>query len=1162
MRGFVIRVTAGDIFADKAGDWGADPAVRFDAAMKHPERKPWDTLHAIHVYFLTQSGEMGYCEVRSPLELVLEFDAGTNVSERLRKAETDLRLDRCALLHSACCSEEAYAVGYDGKLHNVCRVELDNRFRHRMVAQHFKEQSGVQVHEEWLNQVERFNHRTGVRSLCWVDFELEPFKFTRRTDCDINGRAVSLTVVEDPPPDPVLPVLAWDIETVVGSKDQWRVMRETEGGRSVFPDARRPTNAVVQISACYVDGRGDERNLLFEWNADWIARHGDDRVVRRYRGQEYELRVYHTELETIMAFLDFRRELRAPLELTYNGSHFDWPYLIARVHSQSPRPSTRTLVLGRDPLDCWSSYWDAAHEKRRSVVEAAKERRKLTPEASGVVIVDVCEVFKSGKFGALRSYKLKSVTEKFLGPDAAKEPLTHLDIFDAYYGCMSRSRYNAIAEETGREKAELPPSADDQLWLVRDYCLTDAKVLISLWRLKLERDIFEMCRFSGVELQRVVNRKSKEMVSTMFHREASRRGCVINRRKRIDDAAAAADGPRYEGAIVLPVKEGLYAGARDCAEPAAEQPPIPACFDTRGISARLLRRTSERVYIPTLDFASLYPSIMELLNLCPSALVIANGQLYGCEAACDRPKLPVVEEAVMRKLPPGHWKSAPLADKYNCVVVPSAKAGELPMLFFFEKSKQSIFYSMIDTVLTERRRHKKIMKALQGLAADLKGHGAAAKALSDTRVVSDAVAQLVDAKAKVDATELVGKLGLPAADVQHAAAEEAKLSDARQLVRKVVCNAMYGSCGFDDTKGDKQRLPAPISSIEVAACTTAHGRQMIYRVKRCLESMGYETVAGDTDSVISRFEARDLAHAWELAEKAAKHITDHEFGDGITLLEPDGVSFNVYLHGKKMRVGLISEDPTRLDKVKIELKGLATKREGEPFVKRGAVQAFVDVVLQLGDLPITGLRMVLLRQLVGHCERFLRAPEKGGFAVADYVYSTEINKLDGFKGPLPAHMKVVKEEQRLTGATFSLKDRVEYVVLRTSNPRDKVADRVMSAKRATWSKIDRLHYFQKVMWPYVCSILERPWWRDDTQILPLRVRTAMYEMYSSLLSKQSSKLAKSFASIDNRAPKTDVDRIGKLDRLLAEPIPAPSRPQAKRSASGKPLSAFFKKLRK
>lgn len=111
------------------------------------------------------------------------------------------------------------------------------------------------------------------------------------------------------------------------------------------------------------------------------------------------------------------------------------------------------------------------------------------------------------------------------------------------------------------------------------YCLKDSWLV---WRLGATRNVwmnaFQMAKVTFVPLDRIVNGGQQIRVFTLLTHHAHQAGVYI------PDAVPVCDAG-YEGAVVLPPLPGLY---RDC--------------------------------VVTLDFASLYPSIMMAFNMCYTTL--------------------------------------------------------------------------------------------------------------------------------------------------------------------------------------------------------------------------------------------------------------------------------------------------------------------------------------------------------------------------------------------------------------------------------------------------------------------------------------------------------------------------------------------------------------
>jgi DNA polymerase elongation subunit (family B) len=143
-----------------------------------------------------------------------------------------------------------------------------------------------------------------------------------------------------------------------------------------------------------------------------------------------------------------------------------------------------------------------------------------------------------------------------------------------------------------------------------------------------------------------------------------------------------------------------------------------------------------------------------------------------------------------------------------------------------------------------------------------------------------------------------------------------------QLAYKVVANSVYGQCGSSTS---------PIRKLEVAACTTAAGRQRIRDAKMIVETeFGGEVIYGDTDSIFIKFQTKDLAESIELGKKAADRIT--AFCGRSYRIEYEKTFYPFILFCRKRYVGMMYEDDIK--KCKRKTMGVALKRrDNAPIVK-------------------------------------------------------------------------------------------------------------------------------------------------------------------------------------------------------------------------------------
>eukprot|EP01138_Halocafeteria_seosinensis_P001695 gb/GECG01001738.1/.p1 GENE.gb/GECG01001738.1/~~gb/GECG01001738.1/.p1 ORF type:complete len:1129 (+),score=127.59 gb/GECG01001738.1/:1-3387(+) len=211
----------------------------------------------------------------------------------------------------------------------------------------------------------------------------------------------------------------------------------------------------------------------------------------------------------------------------------------------------------------------------------------------------------------LSSYTLNSVSAEFLGQQ--KEDVHHSIISDLYKGSNADRHRLAV------------------------YCLKDAYLPQKLMdKLMVMINHVEMARVTGVPLSFLLSRGQQIKVLSMLYRKCGPKGLLIPTMKN----QQSPDEGSYEGATVIEPIKGFY-----------NEP------------------------ITTLDFASLYPSIMMAHNLCYSTLVSKED---------------------LDKIPSDHYQTSPSNDHF---VKKSVKKGVLP--------------EILEELLSARKRAKKDMAAAE-----------------------------------------------------------------------------------------------------------------------------------------------------------------------------------------------------------------------------------------------------------------------------------------------------------------------------------------------------------------------------------------------------------------------------------------------------------------
>lgn len=241
-----------------------------------------------------------------------------------------------------------------------------------------------------------------------------------------------------------------------------------------------------------------------------------------------------------------------------------------------------------------------------------------------------------------------------------------------------------------------------------------------------------------------------------------------------------------------------------------------------------------------------------------------------------------------------------------------------------------------------------------------------------------------------------------------------------QLAYKVVANSVYGQCGS---------RTSPIRKIEVAACTTAVGRQKIYDAKKIVETeFGGEVVYGDTDSIFVKFATRDLAESIALGKKAAERIT--AAGRKAHKIEYEKTFFPFILFCRKRYVGMMYEDDTT--KCKRKTMGVALKRRDNAPIVKDIFGGALDSLMEHRNIK-TAEKMV---------KDMLVKVMKNEYPLEKYILSKQLR--DDYKNPEQIAHRVLADrmEERDAGNKPQVGDRLSYVYVANRSGQKKQGDKI------------------------------------------------------------------------------------------------------------------------
>jgi DNA polymerase delta subunit 1 len=273
--------------------------------------------------------------------------------------------------------------------------------------------------------------------------------------------------------------------------------------------------------------------------------------------------VDETESKMLAAWKEFVLAIDPDIITGYNVANFDLPYLLDRA---------RHLATGS------STGFGSNAGKRKTPASSARDTFPFLGRVRGSMTTIKETTFQSKAFGKrtdkevkldgrilmdvlqvvrrehkLRSYTLNAVCEWFL--DMKKEDVHHSEITGLFSG-------PGATPETRRRLAV--------------YCIKDALLPLLLSdKLMLVVNFCEMARVTGVTIPMLITRGQQVKVMQQLYRKCAQMNLIIPVRDR------APSDDKYDGATVLMPKCAFY-----------------------------------DVPIATLDFASLYPSIMMAHNLC------------------------------------------------------------------------------------------------------------------------------------------------------------------------------------------------------------------------------------------------------------------------------------------------------------------------------------------------------------------------------------------------------------------------------------------------------------------------------------------------------------------------------------------------------------------
>jgi len=390
---------------------------------------------------------------------------------------------------------------------------------------------------------------------------------------------------------------------------------------------------------------------------------------------------------------------------------------------------------------------------------------------TGRINIDLMQIIKDDK--KPESNTLKFASKNFLGQaDQEKIDLSASDMFAAYKSGNLKKR-----------------------WEIAEYCARDCDIpILLISKLSYMPTWIEMSRVCYTSFHDVVNSGQQVKVMNLIARFV-KDDYAINLRdsgwpdNELDDDENTNSfkkvAPDYEGATVIEPVTGFY---EDC--------------------------------VSTLDFESLYPSIIRYFNLCPSTLVLDA-------------------DVLAMGSPPSSYSSSASASSSSSSSSSTSQTTQSKVSFETHVIKNNVLVNRkLLKYEVQDRKYTFVMHV--------------------TGVLPSLLKRLIDARKAVK--KLMNESKDPA---------EKAVLNGRQNGLKVACNSCYGFCGVSKKRGLMPCKP-------VAAVTTLKGRLFIDFSKNFTEKTypGSKVIYGDTDSVMVLWgKGTTVERANELGEEASNKIT-------------------------------------------------------------------------------------------------------------------------------------------------------------------------------------------------------------------------------------------------------------------------------------------------